>query len=214
MRLVGRTALVALAGLAMSLAFGCGGDSDEGAEQARTAQDVSAQQGSGEVSAAAGGHVSTNPGPGQSGGQQRPPREPRGAQGPPRGGGQQGRAGAQRGSGTRPGVPTTPGGGGGFAGGPEAPPPPPPDVQEAMQDARFGEFRRMCVKLHELRREIAPLESAMATGTATQEQIEVFWGLESKISEEIKRLNAYKWDDRWSPDDRRTMSMIMHLPAS
>jgi hypothetical protein len=95
---------------------------------------------------------------------------------------------------------------------PTATPIVPDELVSKMHTAQFAEFRSMCRPLFALRDEMKPLEYALAVGSATSDQVDTFNALESKSRDEVKKLNTYMWQDRWSADDRRTMSMIMYLP--
>lgn len=70
----------------------------------------------------------------------------------------------------------------------------------------------MCTRFNQLRIELQPIELALSGGAATDEQVAEFYRLERELAVERKTLNAFKWQDQWTPDDRRVMGMLMALP--
>jgi hypothetical protein len=88
----------------------------------------------------------------------------------------------------------------------------PEAMASAVNDPRYAGFRTMCTRFNQLRIELQPIELALSGGAATDEQVAEFYRLERELAVERKTLNAFKWQDQWTPDDRRVMGMLMALP--
>ncbi|MCH2138459.1 MAG: hypothetical protein MK074_05350 [Phycisphaerales bacterium] len=88
----------------------------------------------------------------------------------------------------------------------------PPALIDTINDPRYAEFRAQCRPYLQLRADMRPLELALATGTATDEQVAQFMALDAKLTKEQERLNAYIWQDHHSSEARRAMALIMTQP--
>jgi len=88
----------------------------------------------------------------------------------------------------------------------------PQQVRDTINDARYSEFRRMCAPYLELRAELRPYELALATGTATQEEVAEFYVLEAKADKERRRLLDFMWKSGHTREDHAAMSLIMTQP--
>jgi|LauGreDrversion4_2_1035121.scaffolds.fasta_scaffold06354_3 hypothetical protein len=96
--------------------------------------------------------------------------------------------------------------------------PPPPAVQVAdgeepfmklAKDRKFDEFRRMCARYVQLKRELLPYGERIASGESTAADRAVHAKIERAMEGEFPRLNRYMWDDRWTELDRAAMGWIL-----
>jgi hypothetical protein len=96
--------------------------------------------------------------------------------------------------------------------------PPPPAVQVAdgeepfmklAKDRKFDEFRRVCARYVQLKRELLPYGERIASGESTAADRAVHAKIERAMEGEFPRLNRYMWDDRWTELDRAAMGWIL-----
>jgi hypothetical protein len=97
--------------------------------------------------------------------------------------------------------------------------PPPPAVQVAdgeepfmklAKDRKFDEFRRMCARYLQLKRELLPYGERLASGESTAEDRAIHAKIERAMEGEFPRINRYMWDDRWTELDRAAMGWILN----
>lgn len=97
-------------------------------------------------------------------------------------------------------------------------PEPPPVVvadgdqpfQKKAKDPRFEDFRRMCARYLQLKRELLPYAVKMAEGTSTAEDRAMHAKIEKAMEGEYPRINRYLWNDRWTQEDRAAMGWILN----
>ncbi|MEY5031847.1 MAG: hypothetical protein RL354_878 [Planctomycetota bacterium] len=97
--------------------------------------------------------------------------------------------------------------------------PPPPAVTVAdgeepfmklAKDRKFDEFRRMCARYLQLKRELLPYGERLASGESTAEDRAIHAKIERAMEGEFPRINRYMWDDRWTELDRAAMGWILN----
>ena len=86
------------------------------------------------------------------------------------------------------------------------------DHQRIMNDPKYARFRDMCRPYFEIRRELRPLELALARGTATEQQVREFQDLEAKADVQRRKLLDHIWADGRTREEAKAMSLIMSLP--
>ena len=97
-------------------------------------------------------------------------------------------------------------------------PEPPPVVvadgdqpfQKKAKDPRFEDFRRMCARYLQLKRELLPYAVKMAEGTSTAQDRAMHAKIEKAMEAEYPRINRYLWNDRWTQEDRAAMGWILN----
>ena len=88
------------------------------------------------------------------------------------------------------------------------------DGEEAFQklakDRKFDEFRRMCGRYLQLKRELTPYGKKLADGTSTAEDRATHAKIEKAMEAEYPRINRYLWKESWSQEDRAAMGWILN----
>jgi hypothetical protein len=82
--------------------------------------------------------------------------------------------------------------------------------QKLAKDRKFDEFRRMCGRYLQLKRELLPYGQRLADGSSTAEDRAKHAKIERAMEGEFPRINRYMWDDRWSELDRAAMGWILN----
>jgi hypothetical protein len=82
--------------------------------------------------------------------------------------------------------------------------------QKLAKDRKFDEFRRMCGRYLQLKRELLPYGQRLADGSSTAEDRAKHAKIERAMEGEFPRINRYLWDDRWSELDRAAMGWILN----
>ncbi len=82
--------------------------------------------------------------------------------------------------------------------------------QKLAKDRKFDEFRRMCARYLQLRRELLPYGQKLADGVSTAEDRATHAKIERAIEGEYPRINRALWNDRWTEADRAAMGWILN----
>lgn len=97
------------------------------------------------------------------------------------------------------------------------PSPPPVEVAQGEEpfmklarERKFDEFRRMCARYLQLKRELLPYGELLASGESTARDREIHAKIERAMEAEFPRINRYMWDDRWTELDRAAMGWILN----